>query len=79
MEIEGEGCCVRLHQVECVAEMRKVLLCQWRWFWIKELENLAQCSKFAAVTQIECMDHAAMLGCISGVGCGQPELLDIRK
>ena len=46
--------------------MRKVLLLQRSLFWMKELENLAQWRRFAAVTRMECVDHAAMLGCLGG-------------
>ncbi len=43
-----------------------MLLLQHSLFWMKELENFVQWSKLAAVTQIECMDHAEMLGCVGG-------------
>ncbi len=43
--------------------MRKVLLLHLSLFWMKKLENFSQWSRFAAITQIECVDHVAMLGC----------------
>ncbi len=33
---------------------------------MNESENLEQWSRLVAVTQIECVDHAAMLGCFGG-------------
>ena len=33
---------------------------------MKELENFAQWSRLAAVTLMECVDHAVKLGCLVG-------------
>ncbi len=66
-EIEGESCCVRTDQVECVAYVHEECVAPPTELVLDEgIGEFAQWSKLAAVTQMECMDHAAMVGFFGG-------------